>query len=148
MKRITLAIFFTFATCAAFAQGTATQKAPVNQASGEKTIEERASEITASMASHLRLSPDQTKKLMALNLRCMISAEEAKDKYKAEPREMVRQMDIINQTRLSQIKDILTPYQFQQYQQRREEKMGVPKEAQSNPASRQQGSRYQQEQSY
>ena len=49
-------------------------------------------------------------------------------------------MDAISDTRLSLIKDVLTPLQFSQYQQRREEKMGVPKEAQTFPASAGQGS--------
>ncbi|MFD2515291.1 hypothetical protein ACFSRY_15570 [Pontibacter locisalis] len=138
MKRIALALLFTFSTGAAFAQGATTKQTPSAQAAEEKSIEERAKEITASMASHLRLTPEQTQKLHAVNLKSMVSAEEAKEKYKANPREAVKQMDIINQTRLSQIKDILSPMQFQQYQQRREEKMGVPKEAQSNPTRGQQ----------
>ena len=62
--------------------------------------------------------------------------------YLAKIKKLAEQVDIINQSRLSQIKDVLTPQQFAKYQQRREEKLGVPKEMQSNPAARQQGSSY------
>ena len=147
MKRIAFILSFVLASGAAFAQANVPKQTPATQKTGEKTIEERANEITASMANHLRLTPEQTQKIRDVNLQSMISAEEAMEKYKSEPRQMVKQMDIINNTRLSQIKDILTPFQFQQYQQRREEKMGVPKEAQSNP-TRSQQSPLNQQQSY
>ena len=135
MKKLAFALFFAFATTASFAQGPATQQSTASQA-GVKTLEQRADEITAGMAKHLRLTPEQTQKIKAINLKSMQNAEEAKVKFQKEPSMIVKQMDVINQTRLSQIKDVLTPLQFQQYQQRREEKMGVPREAQSNPASR------------
>lgn len=137
MKRLAFALFFAFATTASFAQGTAAQQ-PAAAQSGFKTLEQRADEITAGMAKNLRLTPEQTQKLKAINLKSMQSAEEAKLKFQKDPRKIVKQMDVISQTRLSQIKDVLTPTQFQQYQQRREEKMGVPREAQSNPSSQHQ----------
>ncbi|MFD3001583.1 hypothetical protein ACFS7Z_14525 [Pontibacter toksunensis] len=137
MKRLAFALFFAFATTASFAQGPAAQQPGAAQA-GVKTLDQRADEITAGMAKNLRLTPEQTQKIKAINLKSMQSAEEAKVKFQKEPRKMVKQMDVISQTRLSQIKDVLTPLQFQQYQQRREEKMGVPREAQSNPSSRHQ----------
>ncbi|WP_299820484.1 hypothetical protein [uncultured Pontibacter sp.] len=134
MKRIIVAVLFAFAGSLANAQTPAVQKAPTEQA-----LEQRATDITASMAKHLRLTPEQTVKIKAINLNGMKQVEEAKVKYKDDPRMVVKQIDIISQTRLSQIKDVLTPMQFQQYQDRREEKMGVPKEAKSNPSARQQG---------
>ncbi len=138
MKKLAFAIAFALATTASFAQGTAA-KQPANAATQpeQKTLEQRADEITAGMAKHLRLTPEQTQKIRAINLTSMQSAEAAKLKFQKEPRRIVQQMDIISQTRLSQLKDVLSPIQFQQYQQRREEKMGVPREAQSNPSSRQ-----------
>lgn len=140
MKRLAFALIFVFATTASFAQGTAPQKQQAKPAQeAPKTLEQRADEITAGMAKHLRLTPEQAIKIKAINLTSMQNAEKAKETYQKEPRKIVQQMDIISQTRLSQIKDVLTPLQFQQYQQRREEKMGVPKEAQSNPTSRQGG---------
>lgn len=137
MKRIAFALFFAFATTASFAQGPAAQQSGAAQA-GAKTLEQRADEITAGMAKNLRLTPEQIQKIKVINLKSMQSAEEAKIKFQKEPRKTVKQMDVISQTRLSQIKDVLTPLQFQQYQQRREEKMGVPREAQSNPSSQHQ----------
>ena len=140
MKKALLAAVFILATATAFAQGpkAVAQSAP-------KTVEQRAADITNSMAKHLRLTPEQTKEISKVNLTSMKQAEKVLTKYKNDPKKVAVEMDAINQTRLSYIKDILTPLQFAQYQQRREEKMGVPKEAQSNPAINQQGSRYQEQ---
>ncbi|WP_242928715.1 hypothetical protein [Pontibacter vulgaris] len=137
MKKIALAILFTAAATCTFAQ-TAQQK-PASQATQApaKTLEQRAEAITASMAKNLRLTPDQVKKVQAINLESMRNAEKVQKKYKADPKQVVQQMDIISQTRLSRIKDVLTQPQFEQYQQRREEKMGVPREVQSSPSARQ-----------
>ena len=137
---------FALAGSVAYAQTTAsTQQKAQAQAAAEKTPEQRADEITAGMAKNLRLTPAQVAKVKEINLSSMKQVEEAKEKYKDDPRLVVKQIDIISQTRLSQIKDVLTPMQFQQYQDRREEKMGVPKEAKSNPAQRQQGPMSQQD---
>ncbi|MDX5437706.1 MAG: hypothetical protein LPK03_10955 [Pontibacter sp.] len=137
MKKTLFAIAFAFATTATFAQ---TKTAPEAKAAtqAEPTMEQRAEAITAGFARNLRLSPQQTQKVYAINLTSLQQAEEAKAKYKNNPKKLVSHMDAISQTRLSQLKDVLTPLQFQQYQQRREEKMGVPSQMQSNPASRQQ----------
>ncbi|GAB3203198.1 Spy/CpxP family protein refolding chaperone [Pontibacter aydingkolensis] len=145
MKRIVVAVLFALAGSVAYAQSSTAPQKAATQAPAEKTLEQRADEITAGMAKNLRLTPEQTVKLKAINLNGMKLVEEAKVKYKDDPRLVVKQIDIISQTRLSQIKDLLTPYQFQQYQDRREEKMGVPKEAKSNPASRQQSPMNQQD---
>lgn len=145
MKRIIVAVLFALAGSVAYAQSTAAPQKAGTQAPAEKTLEQRADEITAGMARNLRLTPAQTAKLKAINLTGMQQVEEAKEKYKDDPRMVVKQIDIISQTRLSQIKDVLTPVQFQQYQDRREEKMGVPKEAKSNPVQRQQGPMSQQD---
>lgn len=141
MKKLAFALFFALATTASFAQSTAA-KPKATQAAPE-TLEQRAEAITKSMASHLRLTPAQVQKIKTINLTNMQHAEAAKKKYLKEPRLLVQQLDVISETRLSQLKDELTPVQFQQYQQRREQKMGVPAEAQSNPTSGQQGLPYQ-----
>lgn len=143
MKKALIAILFAFASTTAFAQGPSVQQASQATKADEKTLEQRAEEITASMAKHLRLTPEQKVKIRDINLSSMRFAEEAKEKYKEDPRRIVQQMDIISQTRLSQIKDVLTRQQFQQYQQRREEKMGVPREAQTNPGASRQSSLHQ-----
>lgn len=145
MHKLTLALLFAFAltATAAYAQAPATAGTQQARPSQEKTLEQRAEDITASMAKNLRLSPEQVKKVRAINLASVTQAEEAKLKHKADPKAFAYQMEIISQTRISQIKDALTEQQFSQYQYRREDKMGVPKEAKSNPASRQMDQGYQ-----
>lgn len=143
MKKLAFALLFAFATTAGFAQTTAAKPQTKATQAQPKTLEQRADEMTNSMARHLRLTPEQTLKIKSINLSNMRSAEAAKKKFRKEPRLLVQRMDIISQTRLSQLKDVLTPVQFQQYQLRREEKMGVPREAQSNPTSSRQGLPYQ-----
>lgn len=140
MKKIVFAIAIALAAPAAFAQA---QQPQAKAAQAQPNLEQRAEAITAGFAKNLRLSPQQTQKVYTINLTSLKNAEEAKVKYKSNPKKLVNQMDMISQTRLSQLKDVLTPQQFQQYQQRREEKMGVPSQMQSNPAARQQNSAYQ-----
>ncbi|WP_229733774.1 hypothetical protein [Pontibacter amylolyticus] len=140
MKKPVLAtLLFAFAATAVFAQAPA-QKAATTQ-SAPTTLEQRADEITAGMVKNLRLSPKQAAELKDVNRSSMKFAEEARKKHRDNPPKLAQQMDMISQTRLSQIKDILTEQQFAQYQSRREEKMGVPREARSNP-SQGQGQQY------
>lgn len=134
-KSVLAALLFAFATTAALAQAPA-QKARTTQ-SAPPTVEQRADEITAGMVKNLRLSPKQAAELKEVNRSSMKFAEEARKKHRDNPPKLAQQMDMISQTRLSQIKDILTEQQFAQYQSRREEKMGVPREARSNPAQSQ-----------
>ena len=140
MRRSVLAVLFVFATITAFAQAT---KAPAKPAG--PTVEQRATAITQSMATNLRLTPQQFKAVNEINLNSMKLADKVLKKYKNDPKKLASEMDVISQSRLSLIKEVLTPLQFSQYQQRREEKMGVPKEAQSNPASRQDNPRVQEQ---
>lgn len=137
MKKIVFAIAFALAAPATFALGQPAQP-QAKAAQAAPTLEQRAEAITAGFAKNLRLSPEQTQKVYSINLTSLQHAEKAKAKYKSNPKKLVQQMDVISQTRLSQLKDVLTPLQFQQYQQRREEKMGVPREMQSDPSARQQ----------
>lgn len=138
MKKAAIAaLFFAIVSTAAYAQAPAAPRAGAAQ-SAPKTVEQRADEITAGMVKNLRLVPQQAAKLKDVNRNSIRFAEEARAKYKSNPRKLAEQMDIISQTRLSQIKDILTEQQFAQYQSRREEKMGVPREARTNPGQGQQ----------
>ncbi|PRY07354.1 hypothetical protein CLV24_1233 [Pontibacter ummariensis] len=139
MKRIALAIFLALGGTVTYAQAPSAIKQSAKEAQvDEKALEQRADAITASMVSHLRLSPEQAQEIKGINRSSMKFMEEAKLKYKDNPRKMVQQLDVISETRLSKIKDVLTPQQFQQYQNRREDKMGVPNEAQTNPEANQQ----------
>lgn len=140
MKKIAFTLFIAFSTVAAFAQSTAKPQEQTTSKADAKTVEQRAQEVTASMVKHLKLNAQQAKKVGIINLSNMQHLQEAIEKYKSNASKLAEQVDIINQTRLSQIKDVLTPHQFALYQQRREEKLGVPKEMQSNPAPRQEAS--------
>lgn len=140
MKIIAFTLFIAFMATTAIAQNATKPQMQATSKADAKTVEQRAQEVTDSMIKHLRLNAQQAKKIGAINLANMQHLQEAIGKYKSNASMLAEQVDIINQTRLSQIKDVLTPQQFVQYQQRREEKLGVPKEMQSNPASRQEGS--------
>jgi Spy/CpxP family protein refolding chaperone len=142
MKRIAFTLFIAFTIVNVFAQSTTKPQTQNTSNVPSKTVEQRAQEVTASMTKHLNLNAQQVKKIGVINLTNMQHLQEAIEKYKTNSSKLTEQVDMINQTRLSQIKDVLTPHQFLQYQQRREEKLGVPKEMQSNPASRQEGSSY------
>jgi len=135
MKRTAFAIIFVLATSTAFAQKAGQKPETATTQAAAVTLEQRAEAITASMDKHLLLTPEQRSKIKEINLSSMQFAEKAKSKHKNAPQRLIQQMDMINQTRLSQIKDVLTPLQFEKYQQRREEKMGVPPEVQSKPVT-------------
>lgn len=135
MKKIVFAILCGFTGSAAHA--TSSPEITLELTQTPATLAQRAQAITTSMVKSLHLNAAQAQKLQAVNLASLQSAETAKEKYKNDPRQAVAYIEMISQGRLSKIKDILTPEQFQQYQQRREEKMGVPQEAQSNPQKRQ-----------
>ena len=133
MRQILVALLLALAAPAVYAQAPAST--PRTSQSSTKTLEQRAQEITNSMAKHLRLTPEQASKIQNINLTSMQQVEAAQLRFKKKPKKLVQQVDVISQTRLSLIKDVLSPLQFDQYQQRREEKMGVPREAQTNPAA-------------
>jgi hypothetical protein len=52
--------------------------------------------------------------------------ETARLTYRQDVRKMASVIDDIGQARLSMLKNALTPAQFDRYQRKREEKMGVP----------------------
>lgn len=86
----------------------------------------RANALTASMAQGLGLTPQQTEKVRAVNLNSVRSVEAARVRYRTDPRKMLGQIDAISQSRLEALKDVLSPAQFDRYQRKREEKMGIP----------------------
>lgn len=139
-KAVSAALFLALLGTSVHAQAPAAQKNGTVQ-SAPKTLEQRADEITAGMVKNLRLTPKQATALKDINRNSMLLAEDARKKHRDDPRKTAQQMDLISQTRLSQIKDVLTEQQFAQYQARREEKMGVPKEMRSG-AGQQQSQQY------
>jgi hypothetical protein len=99
-------------------------------------VEARASALTANMQKALALSPQQVDKVRQINLVSVRGVESARLTYRQNVRKMASVIDDIGQARLAALKDALTPAQFDRYQRKREEKMGVPNAqgAQGNPA--------------
>ncbi|WP_156126360.1 hypothetical protein [Hymenobacter sp. DG25B] len=89
-------------------------------------VEERATALTENMQKALGLTPQQTEKVQQINLNSVRNVETVRLKYRNDLRKMAALIDDIGQSRLSSLKDVLTPPQFDRYQRKREEKMGVP----------------------
>ena len=90
------------------------------------TSEERVNALTTSMAQALNLTPAQTEKVRDINAKSVRSVEAARQRYHDEPEKLRSLVADIGVARLEQLKDVLTPAQFNRYQQKREEKLGVP----------------------
>ncbi|RSK43603.1 hypothetical protein [Hymenobacter perfusus] len=101
----------------------------------EQQVEARANALTDNMQKALGLTPQQLEKVRQINLISVRGVESARQKYARNVRKMAGVVDDIGQSRLSMLKETLTPAQFDKYQRKREEKMGVPSSqgAQGNP---------------
>lgn len=101
----------------------------------EQQISARATALTDNMQKALGLNPQQVEKVRQINLVSVRSVESARQKYVRNVRKMAGVVDDIGQARLSMLKDALSPAQFDKYQRKREEKMGVPNSqgVQGNP---------------
>lgn len=99
-------------------------------------VDARAASLTANMQKALGLNPQQAEKVRQINLVSVRGVETARLTYRQNVRKMASVIDDIGQARLGALKDVLTPAQFDRYQRKREEKMGVPsgQGAQGNPA--------------
>ncbi|QJX48954.1 hypothetical protein HMJ29_19385 [Hymenobacter taeanensis] len=85
----------------------------------------RAEALTANMQKALALNPEQLEKVRNINLISVRGVETARLNYRQNVRKMSSVIDDIGQSRLAMLKDVLTPAQFDKYQRKREEKMGV-----------------------
>jgi hypothetical protein len=90
------------------------------------TAEERVNTLTANMVQALGLTPAQAEKVRAINATAMHNGETARQRYSDNPTKFHNIIEDITLARLEQLKDVLTPAQFNRYQQKREEKLGVP----------------------
>ncbi|KAA3436607.1 hypothetical protein [Rufibacter hautae] len=117
MKRIIFLLALAFTTFTSQAQ------APT------VTPEARAKAMTSTMTQHLKLNPAQVNKVTAINLTSIQQLEQAKKDHKNNPRQLKATMDLISATRLESLKGVLSVTQFQQYQQQRERKLGIPSQA-------------------
>ena len=61
--------------------------------------------------------------------------EAAKVKHQKNPRAMVAEADRISESRLARIKDVLSADQFNKYQRKREQEMGISTPANSSQPS-------------
>ncbi len=99
----------------------ATKPAPAASA------EDRVNALTTNMAQALALTPVQTEKVRAINTTSVQKVEAARQRYAGQPPAKLRgAIEDIGLARLEQLKDVLTPAQFSRYQQKREEKLGIP----------------------
>lgn len=99
-----------------------TQPAPAPSASAAA----RAEALTTNMTQALGLTPAQQEKVRAINTTSVRNVETARQRYGQEPAKLRGYIDDVSLARLDQLKDVLTPAQFARYQQKREEKMGIP----------------------
>ena len=90
------------------------------------TAAARAEALTTNMTQALGLTPAQVEKVRAINTTSVRNVETARQRYGQEPAKLRGYIDDVSLARLDQLKDVLTPTQFARYQQKREEKMGIP----------------------
>ena len=87
---------------------------------------DRTDALTNSMAQALSLTPAQTEKIRAINTTAVRNVEAARQRYNQDPAKLRSYIDDISLARLDRLKEVLTPTQFARYQQKREERMGIP----------------------
>jgi len=93
----------------------------------DEAVAARANPLTASMTQALGLTPAQTEKVRDINAKSVRKVEAARQRFAGEPAAKLRgAIEDIGLARLEQLKDVLTPAQFSRYQQKREEKLGIP----------------------
>lgn len=90
------------------------------------SVAERAEALTTNMTQALGLNPAQVEKVRAINTVSVRTLEAAHVRYRQEPNKLRGSIDDIGLARLEKLKDVLTAAQFMRYQQKREEKMGIP----------------------
>lgn len=100
--------------------------APALSVAAQAQAEARANALTDNMQKGLGLTPQQVEKVRQINLISVRGVETARLTYRQDVRKMSAIVDDIGQSRLALLKETLTPAQFDKYQRKREEKMGVP----------------------
>ncbi|RTQ51737.1 hypothetical protein EJV47_08055 [Hymenobacter gummosus] len=97
----------------------------------ETKIQAQAQSLTQNLKQALGLTPQQEAKVLDINQRCIRQVEVARIQYRQDLRKMNEVVEDIGSSRLTLLKDVLSPAQFNKYQQAREKKMGVPSQAAS-----------------
>ena len=103
-----------------------TDAASGTAATFEAKVDAIANGLTANMQKNLGLTPQQTEKVRAINRRGVEMVETGRAHYQSVPRKLAGIVESAGRSRLEALKDVLTPQQFEKYQRKREEKMGVP----------------------
>ena len=104
----------------------ATHAAKTPAAPASATASARADALTTNMSQALGLTPAQTEKVRAINTTSVRNVEAARQLYSKDPAKLRSYIDDVSLSRLDRLKEVLTPVQFARYQQKREEKMGIP----------------------
>ncbi|WP_201980836.1 hypothetical protein [Hymenobacter rubidus] len=89
-------------------------------------VDAKTNALTANMQKNLGLTPQQTEKVRVINRRGVEMVESGRLRYKADPRKLAGIIENAGRSRLEALKEVLNPAQFDKYQRKREEKMGVP----------------------
>lgn len=82
--------------------------------------------MTISMVQALGLAAVQAKRVQEINLLSVQRVEEARHTYVRQLARMRAEIELIGNSRLSLLKDVLTEQQFRAYAAMREKKMGIP----------------------
>lgn len=92
----------------------------------DAVVDAKANALTTNMQQNLGLNPQQTEKVRVINRRGVEMVETGRLRYKSDPRKLAGIIESAGRSRLEALKEVLTPAQFNKYQRKREEKMGVP----------------------
>jgi Spy/CpxP family protein refolding chaperone len=99
----------------------------------EKMAIDKGRALTENMDKNLHFTPKQYEEVLKINQRSINQAEYAKVRYIKNLRKMNNEIQNIGSSRMTLLKDVLTPQQFQVYNQKRAEKMGLPGEGSPQP---------------
>ena len=99
---------------------------PEQKAAREKMAIDKGRALTENMNKNLQFTPKQYEEVLKINQRSISQAEYAKVRYIRNLKKMNNEIQNIGSSRLSLLKDVLTEQQFQKYNQKRAEKMGLP----------------------
>jgi hypothetical protein len=108
---------------------------PNTPAPAPEKVEARAKALTDNMRQALALTPPQVEKVNQINLASVRNVETARLRYRTDLRKLNGIVEDIGQSRMAALKDVLSAEQFNRYQRKREQKMGVPSTSapQGNP---------------
>ena len=104
----------------------ASNAAPETVFAPDAVVDAKANALTTNMQQNLGLNPQQTEKVRVINRRGVEMVESGRLRYKSDPRKLAGIIESAGRSRLEALKDVLTTAQFNKYQRKREEKMGVP----------------------